>query len=76
MRARELLAQVTGIPIDALDPRAKLADFALDSIEWVMCMMDLERMLGIDLIDAKRGEIETVGQICRLIEARLRPLQA
>jgi acyl carrier protein len=69
MSPRDLLAQITGIPSDALDPDTKLADLALDSIAWVICMMDLERMLGIDLLDAKRGELETVGQVYRLIEA-------
>ena len=66
----EALSRVTEIPEHALRADAKLVELGLDSIQWVICLMDLEQLLGIELIDARNRPLDTVGQVCRLLEER------
>lgn len=65
---REQLAQVTGIDVEDLTDEARLDTLAIDSIEVVVWTMELERALGVDLFDALRLEVATVGELCRLVE--------
>lgn len=69
---RATLAEL-GIPPDRIRPDARLVDdLELDSLDWIDLALRLEERLPVALQERRLADVETLGQVVRLIEAQLR----
>jgi acyl carrier protein len=65
----EIVGRMTDRAVDTLQPSDSLTDLGIDSLAFIMLLLDVEQALGRPLFD-----IETVGQL-RTVADLLAPLQ-
>lgn len=57
----------------SLDPEARLADLDIQSADYVMILMSIEQAFDVYIpVDSELTEAQTVGDLMRLVERRVR----
>jgi acyl carrier protein len=65
----DILAQHAQRPREALDAAGVLADLGIDSLKFIVVVLDIEQRLKRHIFDVENvGELRTVGDILSLVE--------
>ena len=67
---QDILAKRVGI--SNLKEEDSLSDLGLDSLDLVEVMLEIEEALGIEFDSSEIGEVSSLGDVLKLIEAKLK----
>ena len=68
---KEIIVESVGCDAEKVTMEARLAeDLEIDSLDAVELNMALEESVGVGLSDEELGQIKTVGDIVRILEAK------
>ena len=68
-RVKEILSEISGIPASEINKDTQIAgDLGLSSFDLADTVVTLEETYGLQIPDERFGDIETVGDIIRIIE--------
>ena len=68
-RVREILSDISGVPIGEINKDTRVAgDLGMSSFDLADTVVTVEEMYGLRIPDERFGDIETVGDIIRIIE--------
>ena len=68
-KVKELVAEQLGISQDTIKPESNIVeDLGADSLDVIEMLMTLEEEYGITIPDEQIGQVNTIKQICELIE--------
>ncbi len=60
------------VDISNLKEEDSLSDLGLDSLDLVEVMLEIEEALGIEFDSSEIGEVSSLGDVLKLIEAKLK----
>lgn len=70
-RTRTIISEWLDRPIEQLTDEAKFSDLEADSLDQIEIVMALEEEFNIEVTDEEAGNIRTVGEAVKAVEAKV-----
>ena len=68
-KVKEIISEISGIPVEDINADTRLAgDLAMSSFDLADAVVTFEEEYGVHIPDERFSEIETVGDILRIIQ--------